>query len=773
MSSSPPIGSAVSTIDVGANPTAAVFDPSNGYLYVTNGTSPTGHGNITAINSSTNQIVDSIKVGVYPMQVAYDSANGDLYVANADSSYVSVVNTTSQSVVANVSLGGGESPDGISYDSWNGYLYVSNVGAGKITLIDGATNKNVGAITVGTLALGSAFDASNGCIYVTGPNSDNVTVINGSTNRTVASINVGSAPHAVSFDSANGDLYVANAGSDNVSVVNGSSNAVVDSVSVGNGPLGVVYDNSSGLVYVSNVLSDNLTVIDGASDLVVGSVTMGSGTVETAYDWSNRDLYSATDQNVTLIDVGPTNETLVARPASLDVNQTTLLESTVASGNGPNSYSYVGLPAGCFSANSSSLVCTPHATGHFTVTSTVSDRYGLQTRATASLVVGPPPKIETFTATPGSIDLGQSTNFSVSLASAGENYSFSYTGLPAGCSSANVSSLPCRPAKAGGYEVFVEALDGVGGNDTAFTSLVVEPDLAITSFSAQPSAVDVQHLVDFSVDTSGGTGGESVIYSGLPPGCSQSASANLSCRPDAAGVYSIGVAITDSAGLRAVDAITLTVNPLPTLVAVDSSRHSLDVGQSVDLNVSVSDGTPPYSFTYSGLPLGCAVADSPDLTCVPAAAGVTELEVEVVDADSAAVNGTASLVVNSDPMISGFNASPASISLGQNVTFIVTALGGTGSFAYDYGNLPAGCDSANSSRLNCTPTSAGTYTVEVGIQDSAGERALGATTLIVLATPQSKAAGPWTDYFLGGGFAVVAAVVAVIAIRRWRLKRSG
>jgi len=117
----------------------------------------------------------------------------------------------------------GRNPDGAAFDSANGYIYVTNKYSNNVSVINGATNKVIASIGVGSHPYSAAFDSANGYIYVTNQYSDNVSVINGATNNVIASIGVGSHPYSAAFDSANGYIYVTNVGSGTVSIISTSS----------------------------------------------------------------------------------------------------------------------------------------------------------------------------------------------------------------------------------------------------------------------------------------------------------------------------------------------------------------------------------------------------------------------------------------------------------------------------------------------------------------------------------------------------------------------
>jgi len=80
----------IATTPVGMGPRGIAYDPSNGYIYVTNFLSNT----VWVINGATNTFVTIITVGFEPEGVAYDPSNGYIYVANSLSDTVSIIATS-------------------------------------------------------------------------------------------------------------------------------------------------------------------------------------------------------------------------------------------------------------------------------------------------------------------------------------------------------------------------------------------------------------------------------------------------------------------------------------------------------------------------------------------------------------------------------------------------------------------------------------------------------------------------------------------------------
>ena len=208
--------------------------------------------------------------GIHPTGVSFDSSNGYVYVTNLGSNIVFVINGATNKVIDNITVG--SFPKGVSFDSSNGYVYVTNWGSNSVSVINGATNTVIDTITVSYYSDGISFDSSNGYVYVANYNS--VSVINGATNKVIDTKTVGSESYGVSFDSSNGYVYVTNPNSNNVSVINGATNTVIDTIAVGSDPQEISFDSSNGYVYVANYNSGTISIIATPTTTSVSKYTV-------------------------------------------------------------------------------------------------------------------------------------------------------------------------------------------------------------------------------------------------------------------------------------------------------------------------------------------------------------------------------------------------------------------------------------------------------------------------------------------------------------------
>jgi hypothetical protein len=84
---------------------------------------------------------------------------------------------------------------------------------------------------------------------------------------------------------------------------------------------------------------------------------------------------------------------LAVSATSTIITASVTLSASASDGYGPYNFSYTGLPAGCQSANTSRMVCSPTQAGSFSVTVHVVDQTGATVSASASFVVHTPPVV--------------------------------------------------------------------------------------------------------------------------------------------------------------------------------------------------------------------------------------------------------------------------------------------------------------------------------------------------------------------------------------------
>ena len=343
------------------------------------------------------------------------------------------------------------------------------------------------------------------------------------------------------------------------------------------------------------------------------------------------------------------------------------------------------------------------------------------------------PYIRSFSVSPPIVDVGRPTTFTVVAGGGVGPLTFAYLGLPAGCASANVSTLACTPTVVGGFLVEVTVTDSNHTVVTAATTLDVSPALVFVSFHSDASTVSLGGTTILRANVTGGSPPYTYAYSGLPPGCPSQTVPALPCTPTASGNYTIGVAVTDAGGATVTASVSLSVRSAgapggPSISSFAAHPSAIVLGNTTNLSVVASGGTGTLSYAFSDLPAGCASSNATFVVCRPTAAGTFTTWVSVSDANYATTSVATNLTVfpvggGGGLTVSAFAATPAALAVGGSTVLVVTATGGTGPIGYAYAGLPPGCLAANLSKLPCRPSAAGSYLVQVVAFDSSGHRA--------------------------------------------------
>jgi hypothetical protein len=348
------------------------------------------------------------------------------------------------------------------------------------------------------------------------------------------------------------------------------------------------------------------------------------------------------------------------------------------------------------------------------------------------------PSINSFAATPPMIVLGGSSVFTVTNGTWSQPILYQYTGLPHGCTSANLSTLSCTPTLAGNYTVTVFLNDSLKHSSSATTNLLVYPDLASPTFTVTPSTLTVNTSTNITVTVVGGIPPLTYYYTGLPSGCPDNTiqPSTFSCIPNASGAFTPRVFINDSAGHSVNTTSSMTVNVKLSISSFTASPSTIPYGGTTFLNVTAVGGTPPYTYAYHQLPAGCTSANSKSIACTPAHNGSYIVYVNVTDASGFNASSVA-LFYESPPAyltISSFAVTPSTVSLGTSINVSAVVIGGTTPYTYAYSGMPAGCTGSTKSSFICTPTASGSFTLNLTVTD--------AKEAVVYATASLTVTGP-------------------------------
>ncbi len=215
-----------------------------------------------------------------------------------------------------------------------------------------------------------------------------------------------------------------------------------------------------------------------------------------------------------------------------------------------------------------------------------------------------------------------------------------------------------------------------------------------------------------------------------------------------AGVFTIGLIVTDTGGLTTTVTTTVTVNNItPTISSITRSPASVNQGETVTVTVTATDpggASDPLTYAFDcdddgAYEIGPQSGNS--AACVMRPAGLRTIRVRVTDSNGGSASNTTEVTVN--------NVAPTIVSLtdsgpiieGSSVTIMLTATdpGGVNdplTYAFDCnndGNFEIGPQSGNSAA--CFFGDNGVYAVRARVADSNGDSASNTTEVTVNNAP--------------------------------------
>ncbi len=259
-----------STTPLPAIPVDMVYDNNSGELYVVG-----AQGTVSIIDGSSARDIGNFTMPVTIQQdqndlqgVTYDFRNRDLYITDSVTTNITVVDTTSNRLIGNISTN--YSPYEIRYDYANRQLYaLDEFNGGGIIVLNSTTNTLSSYISQPSFAgpVDVTFDDAQDEVFVVNELLGDVWVLNGTTNQLIRSIPIYGYPAAAAYDTWNNRLYVATdmspfvGGVGNVTVVNVTSGETIGRIPVGVDPTCIALDGKTGLLYISDLGSNEVSVI--------------------------------------------------------------------------------------------------------------------------------------------------------------------------------------------------------------------------------------------------------------------------------------------------------------------------------------------------------------------------------------------------------------------------------------------------------------------------------------------------------------------------------
>ncbi|MDO8750984.1 MAG: hypothetical protein Q7K03_07560 [Dehalococcoidia bacterium] len=304
------------------------------YAYVAN----LGSDNVSVIDTSTDTVIATIAVGDLPYGVAANPAGTRVYVTNFVSNTVSVIDTSTNTVVATIAVGTGPNDPVVSPDGSR--LYVPNgtwtSGGGTVSVVDTSNNTVIAIVGGVGDARDTAITPDGSRVYVSnayGPPAV-INVINTATNTVAATVDVGgnwSAGIALSpngmrayvsvWDAANGYLKVVDTDPFSPTYHTVVASLLLAAAPSGN-PISVTVSPDGSRVYVHDNSSYNIYVVKTADTTLLttlGGFIGGSGKMAFTPDGKRAYATTSLGLGVKVVDTDPASPTYHSVIATIPV----------------------------------------------------------------------------------------------------------------------------------------------------------------------------------------------------------------------------------------------------------------------------------------------------------------------------------------------------------------------------------------------------------------------------------------------------------------------
>jgi YVTN family beta-propeller protein len=252
---------------LGAN--VLVWEPTRNRLYVT----CTNQNRVAVVDCTSDSVIAQISVGAAPIKLHLNTRRDKLYVQNYDGGSLSIIDLATNHVTRALQLGG--NPNAGYYAPHVDKYYCANRRADDaIAVIDGLSDSIVARVPI---MFGGAVDAIGGsdandlvmAEAYNGPTQ--VYAIDARADTLLSTLDVSSVIYSIACGPATGYLYCANADADNVFVVDPIRASVVETLPVGDAPYVLLSVPMHGRMYLGHLNSDMVYVIRDSSTGVAES----------------------------------------------------------------------------------------------------------------------------------------------------------------------------------------------------------------------------------------------------------------------------------------------------------------------------------------------------------------------------------------------------------------------------------------------------------------------------------------------------------------------
>jgi YVTN family beta-propeller protein len=273
---------------------------------------------ISVIDTTSNAVIANIPAGQTPQSITVNPSGTRIYVsthADGINGLVTVVDTSSYQILANIPVG--RNPTGLAVNPAGTRLYVLNSGDNTMSVVDTGSNVVLGSpVPVATGPYDVIVSPDGTRLYISATNAAAVQMFDTTTNQQVgALISVGKAPAGLAQNPVGTRLYVADFVNNDVGIIDTAAHTVVGTASAGPGAIAVTRDPSDNHLYVANFgggQGTTLSVINTANNALAATINVGTSPHGLAMNAAGTALYVANQRTNNVSVVDPSNNTVIA-----------------------------------------------------------------------------------------------------------------------------------------------------------------------------------------------------------------------------------------------------------------------------------------------------------------------------------------------------------------------------------------------------------------------------------------------------------------------------
>jgi len=199
-----------------------------------------------------------------PRWLAFNQKTGRLYAVDYENALLIVIE--GEEILAKTSVGtdANADPRGVAVDQSKNLILVANYGNNSVSIVDGSTNSVIADIPVGSQPITIAINELNSLAYISCQEDKSIHIIDIEDRSVVNTISLSGEPQGIAVNPNTNHLFVSLHAEDTVEVYDTVSMQMIESIPVGDLPSTIRINTNTNRVYVFNQqigLDQTVTVI--------------------------------------------------------------------------------------------------------------------------------------------------------------------------------------------------------------------------------------------------------------------------------------------------------------------------------------------------------------------------------------------------------------------------------------------------------------------------------------------------------------------------------